>query len=358
MSSPAHAWGSRGAVRVGGRAVHYRRLDKPGAPALVLLHGSPESASALASVAFVMKERFDVIGLDTPGNGLSQAVDTDRLTSRMLGETLIETLDAFGIQCAGVYGSHTGATIAMEAALLAPERIAGLVLDGYPVWTEAEREEMLARYLVSYPPLWDGSHLVRIWARLEEQRLFFPWYDTRDGALLDLPPTPMETRLRRLRDWLTAAETYEAVYTTAFVREGEKGPDRVEVPTLIGATDSDPLSTHLRRIERRTRTVAVERWGEDREAALQRVLFFLTLNPGTPVERDPNDETLLAALASPEPLEGWSPDEHGGFLLKMWRDLRLSEIEGGNRRACLRSRLDPAGLQRRIVSAIQAHTGL
>lgn len=359
MSGQAHNWGQRGAVIVQGRAVHYRRAGSPGAPVVILLHGSPESASAVHEAARVLSQRMCVIALDTPGNGLSQPLDHADPDRADYARHLIAFMDLMGVARAGLYGFHTGAGTAMAAALMAPQRVVALALDGLAVWTLEERADLLAHYCVTFPPAADGSHLARIWARLEEQLIFFPWHHARLGGRMALPPTPMETRLRRLRDWLTAHEHYAAPYRAAFKARGEDGPDRVSAPTLIGAMDRDPLSAHLGRLPVLAPSVRVERWGDDRVGALQSIADHLTAHPGSPASKpDPSDKALLARLASPKARHDWAPDDHGGFLLKLWRDMRLEAIEAASDQAALDAALDPRALHARVTAAIQARTGL
>ncbi|MCC5996258.1 MAG: hypothetical protein JJU18_07820 [Oceanicaulis sp.] len=359
MNLPTHAWGRRGAVIVQGRTVHYRRSGPPGAPAAILLHGSPESASAVHEAARVLSLRMSVIALDTPGNGLSEPLDQADPDRADYARHLIAFMDVMGVARAGLYGFHTGAGTAMAAALISPERVAALAVDGLAVWTPEERADLLAHYCVTFPPAADGSHLARIWARLEEQLIFFPWHHARLDGRMSLPPTPMETRLRRLRDWLTAHEHYPAPYRAAFKARGEDGPDRVGVPTLIGAMDRDPLSAHLGRLPALALEVRVERWGDDRAGALQSIAAHLAAHPGTPASRpDPSDTALLASLASPQARHDWAPDDHGGFLLKLWRDMRLEAVQTAGDQAELDAALDPHGLHARVTAAIQARTGL
>lgn len=359
MTVTSHSWGARSAVRVNGGAVHYRRAGEPSAPVVILLHGSPESASALFAVAGALGDRFDVIGLDTPGNGLSTPLDLPDPDSDDYARSLFAFMDVMGIERAGLYGFHTGAGTAMSAALLAPGRVAALALDGYAVWTPQEREDFLARYCVVYPPISDGSHLARIWARLEEQLIFFPWNTPRLDARMNLAPTPLEVRLRRLRDWLTAWESYPAPYRAAFKRDGHVGPDRTTVPTLIGAMARDPLSEHLPRLGPTSDAVRLRRWSRDREAALSEIAAHLADHPGAAATTpDSGDPDLLISLARPAARLGWSPDEHGGFLIKLWRDLRLEAIAAAGDQAALDAALDPLSLHRRVTAAIQAETGL
>ncbi|MEQ8403952.1 MAG: alpha/beta fold hydrolase [Oceanicaulis sp.] len=359
MSAPAHSWGVRGAVTVDGRAVHYRRAGRSGAPVAILLHGSPESASAVHGVAAALDDRFDVIGVDTPGNGLSQPLAQADPDAGDYARHLLAFMDGLGIGRAALYGFHTGAGTAMEAAILAPDRIAALALDGYAVWTPDERADLMDRYCVVYAPVWDGSHLARIWARLDEQLIFFPWNTPRLDARMNLPATPMEVRLRRLRDWLSAFDTYPAPYRAAFKRAGETGPDRAEIPTLIGAMDRDPLSAHLSRLDTISPAVRLASWGEDRERALSEIAEHFAAHPGAPAGPvDATDPALLDSLAHPAPRYNWAADSHGGFLLKLWRDVRMEAIAKAPSQAALDAALDPLALQAQVLAAIQYETGL
>jgi len=338
--------------------VHYRRAGRAGAPAVFLLHGSPESASSLHAIARRLEPECDVIGLDTPGNGLSAPLAESEPQSADYAAHVLAVMDAFGVQRAGLYGFHTGAGTAMSAALAAPDRIAALALDGYAVWTEAERASHLEHYCEVYPPVWDGSHLAKTWARLEEQRLFFPWYERSLAARMAPSATDMSTRLRRLRDWLTAWRSYVSPYRSAFARHGQDGPDRVACPTLIGAMARDPLAAHLDRLTQVSRTVRLARWGADRDTALAEMAAHLAAHAGGAATRNPGDARLLASLAQPAPRANWRPDEHGGFLLAIWRGLREDAMARAGTQAELDAALDPLALHARLTAAIQAETGL
>jgi hypothetical protein len=246
----------------------------------------------------------------------------------------------------------------MHAALQAPERIAALALDGYPVWNEAERADLVSRYCVVFPPVWDGSHLAQTWARLEEQLRFFPWNTPRLDAHMHLPPTPIAIRLRRLRDWLTAWDCYPAPYLAAFRARGEEGPDRVAVPTLIGAMGRDPLAAHFDRMPTLAATVQCVNWGDDRPAAIANMLAHLRGHLGESASASAaTDTSLLASLTALES-RPFLPDDHGGFLLKLWYDLRAEVIAQATSQEMLDQGLHPMALQRRITGIIQAHVGL
>ena len=83
-----------------------------------------------------------------------------------------------------IYGTHTGAIIAAEIARRHRDIAAGIVLDGYPLFTTLERDLHHRFYLPDFTPDWDGSHVMRLWARVRDQYSFFPWYLPGDATRL------------------------------------------------------------------------------------------------------------------------------------------------------------------------------
>ena len=274
---------TRHTLAVEGRRVHYRRSGD--GPAVVLLHGSPDSSAALNRLITSLANTHCVIALDTPGNGYSHPLFGEP-DSQAYAQALKKTVDALGLTRFGLYGAHTGAGIAMDFALAHPNRVTALALDGYAIWTNDERADLLEHYLPEFRPDADGAYLAFLWTRLIDQTRFFPWY-RRDGAhRLGMPPPPPTLHHRRALDWLAAGDHYRAPYRSAFKRRGEIGPDRVEVPTLIGCAPPDPLSEHLKRLERCSAQVTVGDWA-DKASAETAVAQFFAEHPGDPAAQAP-----------------------------------------------------------------------
>ena len=265
---------TRGVVMVDGRAVHYRSAGH--GPVVVALHGSPESAKALEPVMSTLADRFTVVALDTPGNGDSDALRHPHPQSSDYADALIATLDALGLKRVSLYGFHTGAGTAMETAVRAPDRVASVVLDGYAIWTDAERAVFLSEaYLTPFTPSSDGSHLAALWSRVEEQSVFFPYYDHTDAARLDMDLPPLHQQQRRALDWLNAGDAYRAPYRAAFERRGGDSLKKTKVPTLLSAAPTDPLALHLDRVTDPSPCLTVERW-PDRPTGFARAKDFFS----------------------------------------------------------------------------------
>ena len=81
-----------------------------------------------------------------------------------------------GLDRVDLYGSHTGATPALDFAHRYPRRVNRLILNALGIHTPGERANLAANYTPSLEPQWDGSHLVRTWAVRRDMLLFWPWY--------------------------------------------------------------------------------------------------------------------------------------------------------------------------------------
>ncbi|MEZ5099991.1 MAG: alpha/beta hydrolase [Thermoleophilia bacterium] len=130
-----------------------------------------------------------------------------------------EAIEALGVERCAVYGSHTGASIALELAASRPDLVACAVLDGLPAFSAEERADLLANYLPTFPPQPGGEHLLTLWSRYRVQHLHFPWYAQRDETRLDLDmPDPWHLQ-EGVLDFLRAGDGYRVAYAAAFRHE-------------------------------------------------------------------------------------------------------------------------------------------
>ena len=235
-------------TRVEGRDVAYRRLGK--GPAVLVLHGSPQSSRAVMGVAQALAGRgLCAICPDTPGAGRSDPLPGARPQSEDYARHLAGLADALGLGRVGLYGFHTGAATACAFAGLYPERTAAATLEGLPAWTSAEAADATAHYLPTFEPQWDGSHMAWLWARMEEQSLFFPWHSPTPEARMAFPVTGAEAVHANCMDLLDAGDAYRSVYHAAFDFKVAAWLPRLTAPALIAVTGFDVLADHLQRPE-------------------------------------------------------------------------------------------------------------
>lgn len=236
-------------VTVSGRQVHYARAGRGGPARLpvVLLHASPGDWRPLRGLAAELARSFTVYALDTPGHGGSQPLPAPDPDMADYGAALGETLTALGLERVHLYGTHTGAKIALSLAVARPELVASLVLDGVGVSTPEERADQLAHYLPPVEPRSDGGHLVAAWHQVRNMFLYWPWYDERAASRLTAAPPPASYLHEVTTGLLEAGANYPLAYRAAFTCDPVPLLARLTIPALILASSADPLHAHLAR---------------------------------------------------------------------------------------------------------------
>ncbi|WP_051751966.1 alpha/beta fold hydrolase [Streptosporangium amethystogenes] len=233
-------------VTVGDRQVHYTSAGQ-GLP-IVLLHASPGDYRPLRGLVEELARWFTVYALDTPGHGGSDPLPVAEPAMADYGAALGETLTALGLERVHLYGTHTGAKVALAFAVAQPGRVASLVLDGLGISTPEERADQLANYLPPIARRGDGTHLVEAWHRVRNMYLFWPWYNERPEArLASAMPSPGYLH-EVTTGMLETGGTYSLAYRAAFVCDPAPLLARLAVPSLLFASPGDPLHAHLDRL--------------------------------------------------------------------------------------------------------------
>lgn len=226
---------SRGTVRA--------RVGGDG-PALLLLHGYPQTHLMWHAAAPLLAERFTVVAAELPGYGGSfrpvPAQDHAPHSKRALARDLVEAMAALGHERFAVAGHDRGGRVAYRMALDHPETVvAAAVLDVVPtgdVWARAD-----AALALLY---WHWAFLAQP-APLPERMIgadpgaFFDFHVRRLGlgAAPDRYPAELMTAYRGLLD---DASTVEAICEdcragATIDREhddADRGRRRIECPLL------------------------------------------------------------------------------------------------------------------------------
>jgi pimeloyl-ACP methyl ester carboxylesterase len=235
----------RGFVDLSHGQTHFRMAGEAGEP-LVIVHASPGSSRQQVRLIEDFAGEARVFAPDTPGNGDSEPIALTEPEMPRLARAVLEFLDAQGLDRVRLYGSHTGASIATELAILAPERVSHLVLDGLSAMSPDTLGDVLAHYAHPFVPDLDGAYLIRLFQFCRDQYLFFPWYQRtragrRDGGL---------GSAEDLHAWVTevmkGAQTYHLNYRAAFRWQPAPRLPLVACPTLLMAAINDPLFDHSR----------------------------------------------------------------------------------------------------------------
>ncbi|MBK1646328.1 alpha/beta hydrolase [Thiocapsa imhoffii] len=142
-----------------GLAIHYverAATTGPSATAFVLLHGFTFNAWTWQPVLESFAARGQVVAYDQVPYGLSDKplrtawAGPNPYSKEAAITQLIAVLDTLGIERAILVGNSSGGTLALEAALAYPERVAGLIL--VAPWVYATRPT-LPEWVASLPQL-------------------------------------------------------------------------------------------------------------------------------------------------------------------------------------------------------------
>ncbi|MGF1482859.1 MAG: alpha/beta fold hydrolase [Opitutales bacterium] len=110
--------------------IAYRDLrpeEKPDAPVVVLIHGSPVASAALDSMTEELRGDFRLIVPDMPGFGGS-SLDIPSYATRAHARYTLALLDSLGIEQAHFVGYSMGGGVLLNVADLAPERVQSLAM--------------------------------------------------------------------------------------------------------------------------------------------------------------------------------------------------------------------------------------
>ena len=242
-------------VSIHGRQVHYRIAGQ--GPALLLIHQSPQNSRMWLGMMQRYADRYTVIAPDTPGFGYSDPLPGNPLTIAEFGAATMEFVEAIGLQRCAVFGMHTGGLIAAWLAWARPEQFAALVVDGYAAFTPEESALYGEAYLPPFVPQWDGSHLRWLWARMREQKYFFPWYDGRAEAAMLIPPHTTASTHEAVMDVLDVGDAYRAGYAAAFRHNDHHWLGQLRMPSWLVYRHGDPLRAHAPRLRDLPAHVAV-----------------------------------------------------------------------------------------------------
>lgn len=259
----------------GTRRVHYRRAGE--GPPLVMLHASPGSSLTLEPMMNRLSHSFTCIALDTSGFGETDPLPLTQPEIPDYADALADDLSALGLSKFDLYGTHTGAKIALELAVRHPERVRRLVLNGLAIYTNAERADYLANYLLPLEPEWDGSHLVHLWAMRRDMHIFSPWFK-RTATRRQAQALPSADRLHAEVIDVLRSDDYRIGYSAAFRYDPTASLAQVQVPALLTATSGDSLSKHLDRLNDISPHITVEKMpqtNQQLDALAGRITEFL-----------------------------------------------------------------------------------
>jgi esterase len=119
----------------------YHRISGEGEP-LILLHGLFGSQDNLGVIARGLQDKWQIHGLDLRNHGKSPHADTMKYSE--MAEDVLAYMDEKGLEKVWVLGHSMGGKVAMQLAMDAPERIAGIIVaDISPVAYKPRHDHVL-----------------------------------------------------------------------------------------------------------------------------------------------------------------------------------------------------------------------
>ncbi len=250
MQDNADARVRRGFVEIAEGQVHYREAgwQHIAKPPLVMFHASPASALTLEPLLRVLGRERRVIAPDTLGNGDSAAPANDQVDLAYFAGAHMCALDALGVANCDLYGTHTGANIALEIAIARPAQVGAMILDGVSLYGAAEQADLLANYMPKVSIDAQGSQFNLLWHFVRDAYLFWPWYKPdaahrRKGGLPDA-----QALHDKAVEVLKGARTFHLAYRASMRYRKEERLPLVQVPTLIACARGDMLFEYFERV--------------------------------------------------------------------------------------------------------------
>lgn len=201
--------------------VHVR--DAGQGHAIVLLHESPLSSQVYDDVLPLLGARARAVAFDTPGYGMSDPPPSE-CEIPDYAATLLEAIGALGIDRFAVVGVHTGASLALQLAVQAPDRVTSVVFSGLPLLAPDARAEMLASWSPRVEPDDAGSHMTWAWERY--------------ARIWGGPASAIHFGATHL---LGNIDRYHWAYNAAFRYDPEPDLDSIAAPVLFLTAEEDLL---------------------------------------------------------------------------------------------------------------------
>ncbi|MCG5243224.1 alpha/beta fold hydrolase [Azospirillum doebereinerae] len=241
FADPAALWCDHVDIPAG--RVHLRRAGGEGRPLLVFQTGGG-SAAPFAPVVRKLAERHRVIAPDYLGNGWSDKPERPASIEALATDALA-VADALGLEEFDLWGSHTGALVALEILLRQPNRVGRAVLEAPVFVSGGFLDDVLRHY---FPPLvpdrW-GRHLVQAWNWRRDMFLYWPWYRVERPAARRLGLPEAEDLHAFTVGLLQSGAHYDRAYRAAFEYDTAARIGQATRPMMICSGADDMLADSL-----------------------------------------------------------------------------------------------------------------
>jgi pimeloyl-ACP methyl ester carboxylesterase len=210
----------------------HARIAGEGVP-VVMLHASPLSSAFLQGQIDAVKHKYLAIAVDTPGYGNSDPLPASPRSLDDYAQHIFDALAGAGHERFYLYGTATGAQIALAMAKRAPARVEKLVLDNCGHFDATLRLAWRDDYFPDLSPQADGSHWMKAWQIASAQFQYFPWHIKTAATALNRPAPPADMLTQMALGFMSARPHYDAAYRLAFEAEDCASFEGLAVPTTL-----------------------------------------------------------------------------------------------------------------------------
>jgi pimeloyl-ACP methyl ester carboxylesterase len=233
-------------VRINNLDIHYRITGN--GPLLFLLHPSPLSSEIFVPFMQLLAKHFTVVAPDTPGYGYSDSLPTPPQNINDYTFFLRSFFQHFTTNKFYLYGSATGAQLAIAYSLENSNAIAHLYLDNAAHFTPEQKETLFKNYFIDTTPQSNGTHLTTLWQHIEKSTQYFPWYSTNEADCISPQPAPANVLQFIVNQYLLAGTNYADAYKCAFINEDAKYVQQILVPTTIFKWLGSPILKYIEQL--------------------------------------------------------------------------------------------------------------
>lgn len=188
---------------IDGARIRFR--DEGTGPAVVLVHGFASSLETWAAVTPALRERHRVLSLDLKGFGWSDRPEGD-YSPEAQARIVLALMDARGIDRADFVAHSYGASIVLQLALIAPERVGRIAI--YDGW--AYSSQLPAFFHVARAEGFGEAMFAAWYGERVEDRLSLAFYD-RSFVTMQLVDD-VEAALRRPGTYASALAAVRAMH--------------------------------------------------------------------------------------------------------------------------------------------------
>jgi pimeloyl-ACP methyl ester carboxylesterase len=179
-----------------------------------------------------------MIAIELLGMGDSDAYRADNPDMTFFAGATIAALSDVGLEKFDLLGTHQGARAAAEIAILAPDRVRKLILDGVGHMDDAVKSEYADHYLPKIPIDHEGTQIRVAWYYVRDSMLFWPWYKREASRSKHTGLPSAEILHDRVLDVLKSAHTIHKNMHATFAYDTSTQLPKVTAPTLVSDFDN------------------------------------------------------------------------------------------------------------------------